>query len=113
MSDNWKTYRTRFVVRAKQLTEPLTFTDVNGREHRGRSGDYLIESGAGLRISHREIFEDVYVAMEAAETIPGCCSDRDVEKAAGHDFMRAEIPGPEIGALAPVQPPPEHANLSV
>ncbi len=113
MSDDWKTYRTRFVVRAKQLTEPFTFNDVNGREHRGRSGDYLIESREGLRISRREIFEDVYVPMEVAATIPSCSSDRDVVKAGGHDFNRAEIPGSEIGALAPVQPPAEHANLPV
>ena len=70
MQDNWKTYRTRFVVRAKQLTQPFTFTDINGREHYGRPGDYLIESRDGLRISRREIFEDVYVAMEAAESTP-------------------------------------------
>ena len=70
MSDDWKTYRTRFVVRAKQLTEPFTFTDVNGHEHHGRPGDYVIESRDGLRISRREIFEDVYVAMEAAESMP-------------------------------------------
>src|SRR6266496_5925382 len=70
MSDDWKIYRTRFVVRARQLIQPFTFTDVNGREHHGRPGDYLIESHDGLRISRREIFEDVYVAMEAAESLP-------------------------------------------
>lgn len=76
MPDDWKTYRTRFVVRAKQLTQPFTFTDINGREHCGRPGDYLIESRDGLRISRREIFEDVYVAMEAAESIPSRSLDR-------------------------------------
>lgn len=69
MPDDWKTYRTRFVVRARQLTQPFTFTDINGHEHCGRPGDYLIESRDGLRISRREIFEDVYVAMEAIESI--------------------------------------------
>ena len=69
MSDDWKTYRTRFVVRAKQLTEPFTFTGSDGREHHGRTGDYVIESREGLRISRRDIFEDVYVAMEAVESI--------------------------------------------
>lgn len=70
MPDDWKTYRTRFVVRAKQLTQPFTFIDINGHEHHGRPGDYVIESRDGLRISRREIFEDVYVAMEAAGSIP-------------------------------------------
>ena len=70
MQDNWKTYRTRFLVRAKQLTQPFTFTDINGREHHGRPGDYLIESSDGLRISRREIFEDIYISMEAAEDTP-------------------------------------------
>jgi len=113
MSDDWKTYRTRFVVRAKQLTEPFTFTDTNGHEHHGRPGDYVIESREGLRISRREIFEDVYVAMEGAERTSGLGPERNVMKSGGHDFNRAEIRGPEIGALAPVQPPAEHANLPV
>jgi hypothetical protein len=65
MSDDWNTYRTRFLVRAKQLTEPLTFTDPLGREHRGRPGDYLVRSTNGLlRIAPKEIFEDVYVILE-------------------------------------------------
>jgi len=64
MSEDWKLYRTRFLVRAKQLTRPLTFTDTLGREHRGRPGDYLVQSPEGLvRITPREIFEDVYVIM--------------------------------------------------
>jgi hypothetical protein len=65
MPDDWKTYRTRFLVRAKRLTEPLTFTDPLGREHRGLPGDYLVQSCEGLsRIAPREIFEDIYVVME-------------------------------------------------
>jgi len=64
-SDNWNTYRTRFLVHAKRLTEPLAFTDPLGRQHHGRPGDYLVRSGNGLlRIAPREIFEDVYVVME-------------------------------------------------
>jgi len=62
--DNWNVYRTRFLVRARQLTEPMTFTDPLGREHRGRPGDYLVQSSEGLlRVAPREIFEDVYVVM--------------------------------------------------
>jgi hypothetical protein len=82
MPEDWKTYRTRFVVRAKQLTEPFTFTDTQGHEHHGRPGDYVIESREGLRISRREIFEDVYVAMEAAQSIhPRNLTGVDVAKA--------------------------------
>jgi hypothetical protein len=68
MSENWNTYRTRFLVHAKQLTEPVIFVDNLGREHRGRPGDYLVQSAEGLfRIAAREIFEDVYVRMEAPQ----------------------------------------------
>ena len=64
-SDDWNIYRTRFLVRAKQLTEALSFTDPLGREHHGCPGDYLVQSSNGLlRIAPREIFEDVYVVME-------------------------------------------------
>jgi hypothetical protein len=60
----WKTYRTRFLVKAKQLNSSLTFTDSLGRQHSGRKGDYLVESSDGiLRIAPRQIFEDIYVAM--------------------------------------------------
>jgi len=68
MSPEWNTYRTRFLIRAKQLTEPLAFTDALGRDHYGTAGDYLVESSAGLlRIAPREIFEDIYVPMEESK----------------------------------------------
>jgi hypothetical protein len=61
----WHLYRTRFLVKAKQLTRRTKFTDALGREHRGEKGDYLVESCDGTRsIQRRKIFEDVYVAME-------------------------------------------------
>ena len=67
MSSEWKIYRTRFLIRAIQLTSPMMFTDCLGREHRGQPGDYLVESSDGLRrIAPREIFEDIYVAMGPA-----------------------------------------------
>ncbi len=67
MSD-WQVYRTRFLVRARRLAEPLTFRDVLGREQSGRCGDYLVESSEGLlSIAPREIFEDIYVAMNRLE----------------------------------------------
>lgn len=62
----WTTYRTRFLVQAKQLTTSLTFTDALGRHHSGRKGDYLVESSDGvLRIAPRQIFEDIYSPLES------------------------------------------------
>jgi hypothetical protein len=72
MSDAWNTYRTRFLVKARQLAEPMTFTDVLGREHHGNPGDYVVQSAHGLRIAPREVFEDVYVLFAGEETVlPG------------------------------------------
>jgi hypothetical protein len=66
----WTTYRTRFLVKAKQLTSSLTFTDSLGRLHSGRKGDYLVESSDGvLRIAPRQIFEDIYVPLLATEEL--------------------------------------------
>jgi hypothetical protein len=63
-SSEWKTYRTRFLVKAKQLGSSLSFTDPLGRQHCGRRGDYLVESFDGvISIAPREIFEDIYVLM--------------------------------------------------
>src|ERR1017187_5193582 len=67
----WITYRTRFLVKAKQLTTSLTFTDLLGHQQSGRKGDYLVESSEGrLSITPRQIFEDIYVPLLASET-PG------------------------------------------
>jgi hypothetical protein len=67
-SATWKIYRTRFLIKARQLTQPLCFVDALGREHRGEVGDYLVESSDGSqRIAPRLIFEDVYVAMGPAD----------------------------------------------
>jgi hypothetical protein len=63
-SDQWQTYRTRFLIKAKQLDSNLSFTDHLGRHHCGRKGDYLVESSDGvLSIAPRRIFEDIYVSM--------------------------------------------------
>ncbi len=62
--NDWQIYRTRFLVKAKRLTGPLTFVDALGREHHGHRGDYLVESDGLLRIQPRGIFEDVYTPME-------------------------------------------------
>jgi hypothetical protein len=66
----WITYRTRFLVTARQLNTSLTFTDALGRQQCGRKGDYLVESTEGiLSIAPRQIFEDIYVPLQAGETL--------------------------------------------
>ena len=66
----WKVYRTRFLVQAKQLTAPMAFTDVLGRDHFGEAGDYLVRSSDGTtRIAPKAIFEDIYVPMEPADQV--------------------------------------------
>ena len=67
----WITYRTRFLVKARQLTSSLTFTDALGRQQSGCKGDYLVEFSDGiLRIASQTIFEDVYVPLLESNT-PG------------------------------------------
>ncbi|MBV8052608.1 MAG: hypothetical protein JOZ80_15565 [Acidobacteriaceae bacterium] len=70
----WNIYRTRFLIKAQQLTQPLAFVDALGREHTGEPGDYLVEGSDGRRsIQRREIFEDIYVPMGPAdESWPSC-----------------------------------------
>ncbi|HYM76319.1 MAG TPA: hypothetical protein VE377_10110 [Candidatus Dormibacteraeota bacterium] len=86
-SAEWKTYRTRFLVKAKQLSSSLSFVDPLGRQHSGRKGDYLVESSDGVvSIAPRQIFEDIYVPMmlqdETADRLdlrrklPQPCRDR-------------------------------------
>ena len=68
MLNDWTTYRTRFLIRARQLDQPLTFVDCLGREHSGSPGDYLVLSSDGSRrIAPREIFEDIYVPLDRPE----------------------------------------------
>jgi len=77
-SVEWKTYRTRFLVKAKQLGSSLTFTDHLGRQHCGRKGDYLVESYDGvLSIAPRQIFEDVYVQMCQAGDLSEANADQN------------------------------------
>ena len=67
LDNEWQTYRTRFLIKAKQLTKSLVFLDALGREHCGQKGDYLVESSDSTwRIAPREIFEDIYVPMGPA-----------------------------------------------
>jgi hypothetical protein len=70
-TNQWQTYRTRFLVKAKQLNSNLSFTDHLGRHHCGRKGDYLVESSDGvLSIASRRIFEDIYVPMTPLNAPP-------------------------------------------
>lgn len=87
----WNIYRTRFLIKATQLTEPLMFVDALGREQRGQLGDYLIESSDGRRsIQRREIFEDIYVAMgPAEESLPA-----RLQRARPLDQLTPQITGP-------------------
>ncbi len=65
----WITYRTRFLVKAKPLATNLAFIDLLGRHQSGRKGDYLVESAEGvLSIAPRQIFEDIYVPLQAGQT---------------------------------------------
>lgn len=71
-SEEWKSYRTRFLVNAKQLNSSLSFVDHLGRQHRGQKGDYLVESSDGVvSIAPRRIFEDIYVPMSQPDQSGG------------------------------------------
>lgn len=91
-SAEWKTYRTRFLVRAKQLSSALSFTDHLGRQHCGRKGDYLVESFDGvLSIAPRQIFEDVYVTMsEPQDPEPDREESNDLRKTLRFEPLRIE-----------------------
>ena len=70
--NQWTVYRTRFLVRARQLPESLIFTDAFGREQSGRPGDYLVESSDGLkRVISQALFEDIYVPLALNHGMPG------------------------------------------
>ena len=69
-SEEWKSYRTRFLVNAKQLNSSLSFFDHLGRQHCGQKGDYLVESSDGvISIAPRAIFEDIYVPMSQPQQL--------------------------------------------
>jgi hypothetical protein len=67
----WTVYRTRFLVRARQLTAPLNFVDAWGREQSGGPGDYVVESSDGVtRITTQALFEDIYVPLVPSLFLP-------------------------------------------
>lgn len=68
-ANEWRTYHTRFLIRARQLKKAMMFVDPLGRWQQGKRGDYLVESEIGVRcIIARHVFEDLYVAMDADST---------------------------------------------
>jgi len=75
----WNVYRTRFLVRARQLSQPLAFTDSLGREHSGQPGDYLVEFSDGIRrITSQALFEDIYVPLAPAQFGPPPTNVKDL-----------------------------------
>jgi hypothetical protein len=101
-ASDWNTYRTRFLVKAKQLRFDLSFTDSLGREHSGRKGDYLVESSDGvLSISPRRIFEDVYVPMTLAEEVDALRLDvpARVRRKLPQACRDRRSPGPRLGMM--------------
>ena len=89
LESHWTVYRTRFLVRARQLTEPLVFTDALGREQSGRPGDYLVESSDGIRrITTKAIFEDIYVPLAQTHRAHGVLA-RPVTRASPEHRTRA------------------------
>jgi hypothetical protein len=86
---NWNVYCTRFLVHARQLTEPVAFTDPLGHEHVGRPGDYLVETSNGIRrIATKAFFEDTYVpvAPPQADSRDRDLRDRDLREPHAPDF---------------------------
>jgi len=93
----WTVYRTRFLVRARQLTRPLAFTDALGREQTGQPGDYLVEFTDGIkRITNQALFEDIYVPLAGSEPVPG--QNQSLAK----NVSTRGVPG----VLAQTAPPP-------
>lgn len=94
-SVEWKTYRTRFLVKAKQLNSSLSFTDHLGRQHCGRKGDYLVESCDGvLSITPRRIFEDIYVPMGLVPDPP-----RETDASASFSQDKLRLPSLRVESM--------------
>lgn len=104
----WKTYRTRFLVKAKQLSSALSFVDHLGRQHCGRKGDYLVESFDGvLSIAPRRIFEDIYVPMSTDETaaVETAVADSDLDSGkSSFSLKRLRIEPLEIQRISDENP---------
>ena len=96
-SEEWKTYRTRFLVNAKQLNSSLSFVDHLGRQHRGRKGDYLVESSDGvISIAPRHIFEDIYVYMPSSHSASAVQSGVDGPRFTENSLERFNVEALEV-----------------
>ena len=98
-ASEWKTYRTRFLVKAKRLNSNLTFIDPLGREHSGRKGDYLVEFDDGVvRIAPRHFFEDVYVPMTRVDE-PGMIGLGQPPAVGRKEPQSCRITSPRMGLM--------------
>ena len=105
-SEEWKTYRTRFLVNAKQLNSALSFVDHLGRQHRGRKGDYLVESSDGvISIAPRHIFEDIYVHMPSSRASADNVAQGDTPKFTPASLDRLNVEALEIEQVKFPKPP--------
>lgn len=72
VESSWTVYRTRFVVRARKLTQPLSFVNALGHEYSGAPGDYLVETSLGCRSILPQVqFEGIYVPLDGAASGAG------------------------------------------
>lgn len=117
-SEQWKTYRTRFLVKAKKLNSGLSFIDHLGRQHCGRKGDYLVESCDGvLSIAPKQIFEDIYVAMtgrparSASRPQDQAVHDKAVEVLKVERISAVSFRPNRNAAIQPAAPPPVRRKL--
>jgi hypothetical protein len=99
----WITYRTRFLVKARQLSSSLSFTDVLGRQHSGSKGDYLVESSDGvMRIAPRQIFEDVYVPLLENDTREKTETPRKPDAWDRHEMLSQQEPSSQCKIPTPL-----------
>lgn len=124
LENDWTVYRTRFVVRARQLTDSLIFTDALGRLQSGQPGDYLVEIFDGLlSITPRRFFEGIYVPLEPTANDSHAASQpratlRDGLSASQRPPRRAEHLPPQVvndrgSPLPPVQIPHSSARVAL
>jgi hypothetical protein len=98
-ASEWKTYRTRFLVKAKKLNSTLSFTDPLGREHYGHKGDYLVQFSDGIqRIAPRHFFEDVYVPMAMADE-PAIIGFENAARVRRKDPQSCRVASPRMGLM--------------
>jgi len=117
-SEQWKTYRTRFLVKAKKLNSGLSFIDHLGRQHCGRKGDYLVESCDGvLSIAPKLIFEDIYVAMTRRPARSAARSSNQPQHDQSVEVLKVERINPvsfrpnQNAVIQPTSPPPVRRKL--